>query len=62
MAIYESDITKFMREFLERNPQELEVQRAGRAQWWDKPQDLETERRKAQSSVPVSPYYYQSKD
>jgi Protein of unknown function (DUF3460) len=34
--VYESDLTKFMRDFLERNPEEVESQRKGRAIWWDK--------------------------
>jgi hypothetical protein len=33
---YESDLTKFMREFLEQHPEEIESQRKGRAAWWDK--------------------------
>jgi len=33
---YESDLTKFMREFLEQHPEEIESQRRGRAVWWDK--------------------------
>lgn len=36
MSIYESDHTKFMREFLEQHPEEVESQRRGRAIWWDK--------------------------
>jgi hypothetical protein len=36
MAGYESDLTKFMRRFLEEHPEELESQRRGRAAWWDK--------------------------
>ena len=36
MAIYESEHTKFMREFLEQHPEEVESQRKGRAIWWDK--------------------------
>ena len=35
MAIYESDATKFIREFLEQHPEELESQKVGRALWWD---------------------------
>jgi hypothetical protein len=35
MALYESDLTKFLREYLEKHPEELEVQRRGRAMWWD---------------------------
>jgi hypothetical protein len=58
MAIYESEHTKFMREWLEKHPQEREEQQKGRALWWDKPQDLETSARNAQSRVPVKPYYY----
>ena len=34
--MYESDLTKFMREFLEKHPEEIESQRKGRAIWWDK--------------------------
>ena len=36
MPIYESDLTKFMREFLQQHPEEVESQRKGRAIWWDK--------------------------
>jgi len=37
--MYESDITKFMREFLRKHPEEIESQRVGRAIWWDKTLD-----------------------
>jgi hypothetical protein len=33
---YESDLTRFMRQFLARHPEEIESQRKGRATWWDK--------------------------
>ena len=36
MAMYESDLTKFMREFLQAHPEEVESQKKGRAIWWDK--------------------------
>ncbi|MGH8705795.1 MAG: DUF3460 family protein [Burkholderiales bacterium] len=36
MAQYESDLTRFIREYLEQHPEELESQRKGRAIWWDK--------------------------
>ena len=36
MAMYESDITKFIREYLKQHPEEVESQKAGRAIWWDK--------------------------
>jgi len=38
MAAYESDLTRFMRQFLEQHPEEVESQRMGRAIWWDKDQ------------------------
>jgi hypothetical protein len=34
--MYESDLTTFMRRFLEEHPEEIESQRKGRAVWWDK--------------------------
>jgi len=37
--MYESDLTKFMRKFLEAHPEEVESQRKGRAIWWDKTKD-----------------------
>ncbi len=37
--MYESDLTKFMRRYLEEHPEEVESQRKGRAIWWDKTRD-----------------------
>ena len=34
--MYESDLTKFMRDYLERHPEALEAQATGRAAWWDR--------------------------
>ena len=42
MADYESDHTRFMREYLQRHPEELESQRKGRAVWWDHEGDNRT--------------------
>ena len=42
MAQYESDITKFIRDFLERHPEEIASQKKGRAIWWDKTRDDRT--------------------
>ena len=39
MSVYESDLTKFMRQFLAEHPEEVESQRKGRAIWWDKTLD-----------------------
>jgi hypothetical protein len=59
MAIYESDHTKWMREWLANHPEEVKEQKAGRALWWDKPaQDQDAVRRLAASRVPQKPYYY----
>ncbi len=33
--MYESELTKFMRAYLEQNPEEHESQKKGRAVWWD---------------------------
>lgn len=60
MAIYESEHTKFMREWLEKHPQELEEQKKGRALWWDRPQNLEVQKRYKRAEVPVKAYYYDS--
>jgi Protein of unknown function (DUF3460) len=58
MAIYESEHTKFMREWLKNHPEQITEQQRGRALWWDKPQDLETSRRNASAQVPQKSYYY----
>jgi len=42
MALYESDLTKFMRRYLEQHPEELASQKEGRAAWWDKTRDERT--------------------
>ena len=34
--MYESDLTKFIRRFLQDHPEEIESQKIGRAAWWDK--------------------------
>jgi hypothetical protein len=40
--MYESDLTKFMREYLEKHPEEIESQKKGRAVWWDKDPETRT--------------------
>lgn len=60
MAMYESEHTQFMREWLQKHPEEVVEQQQGRALWWDKPQDLDTNRRYQDAKVPVKSYYYQS--
>jgi len=59
MAMYESEHTVFMREWMAKNPQELGEQKAGRALWWDKaPADPDALRRLDEARVPTKPYYY----
>lgn len=56
---YVSEYTQFMREWLERHPEETEVQRQGRALWWDKGNlDPEELARRARARVPQKAYYY----
>ena len=59
MAMYESEHTKFMREWLAKHPEQIVEQKRGRALWWDKPpQDLESLQRTRESKIPQKPYYY----
>jgi len=59
---YESDVTKFIKELKEKNPNLEQQQRAGRSLLWDKePIDLETQRRATESRVEQQAYVYQSK-
>lgn len=58
MAMYESDHTRFMREWMEKHPEEFEEQKKGRALWWDKPQSLKTQKTYDESAVPTKAYYY----
>jgi len=56
--MYQSDATRFLQDLLKARP-ELEAQRRVlRATWWDKPQDLETQREHDDSDVPQGPYVY----
>ncbi len=56
--MYESEITKFIRALKAKNPQIAELQRKNRATWWDRPQDLETDRERSQSTVVQPGYAY----
>jgi hypothetical protein len=58
MAMYESDLTRFMREFLEKNPQVVDKQKSARATWWDKTLDRDERARWSQSGEPQPPYPY----
>jgi Protein of unknown function (DUF3460) len=56
--MYESDITKFMRELMQSDPTLAEVQKQNRATWWDKVQDSEVTAEHAQSEAPKQAYAY----
>ena len=56
--MYVSEATRFIREFLAKNPQVAEQQRKNRATWWDKPQDLETTQERNEAAVPAPSYPY----
>ena len=49
---YVSDHQTWMNEQLEKNPEWVEDQKAGRALWWDKKQDVDSTGRNAASKVP----------
>ena len=55
---YESELTRFIRELRDRNPQIAEQQKKNRATWWDRPQDLQTWRERSAATVPQPAYVY----
>jgi len=55
---YESDTTRFIRDFLNKNPEVVEKQRAGRSMWWDRNQDRAQRKQFEESAVPKKPYEY----
>jgi hypothetical protein len=55
---YESDITKFIREFLQKHPEIVEKQQQARATWWDRPQNLKERKELEQAEVPKKGYEY----
>jgi hypothetical protein len=59
---YESEITQFIKELKQKNPDLEEQQRAGRALLWDKPAiDLDAQQRARESRVTQQAYVYQNK-
>jgi hypothetical protein len=57
-TMYESEITRFLRELKKQNPNLAELQRKNRSTWWDHPQDLQQQRERAEAAVPQPPYVY----
>lgn len=58
---YESDVTKMIRELLQKKPQIVEEQKKGRSLWWDKQPDQEAKHRAEESRVRQQAYVYQTK-
>lgn len=57
--MYQSDFTKFMNEYLEKNPQVDSERRELRLTWWDREVSLDDQARWKASRVPQKPYVYQ---
>lgn len=55
---YESDMTRFLRDLKQKNPQISELQKKNRMTWWDRPQDLQTWKERAASTVAQPGYVY----
>ncbi len=59
---YESEITRFIKDLRQKNPDLERQQSTGRALLWDKaPVDLDAQQRTKESSVKQQAYVYQSK-
>jgi hypothetical protein len=60
MKTYESEVTKFIRQFLAKHPEVVEKQKEARATWWDRPQDFRENAVLEADEVPKKPYEYYS--
>jgi hypothetical protein len=60
MAIYESEITGFLKQLMQEKPHLEAEQKKGRALLWDKQIDLGLEKGFAEGRVAQKPYVYQS--
>jgi hypothetical protein len=58
---YVSDVTTMIRKLLQDKPEIVEDQKKGRALWWDKAQDTDTQERNRESKVAQQAYVYQNK-
>ena len=56
--MYESDITKFVRDLMDKDPELRELQKTNRATWWDKKQNLDELKRQDESAAPKQAYVY----
>ena len=59
MAKYESEYTKFMREWKQKHPEQIDEATKGWSLWWNKkPRDLDAQRREQEAKVATKSYYY----
>jgi hypothetical protein len=58
---YQSEITHFLQDFLEKNPQVVETQKRHRATWWDRPQDSAERAQLDEATVRQPSYVYYDK-
>ena len=56
--MYESEITKFIRELLEKNPDLETLQTKNRSTWWDKQPQPDGAKSAVGVEEPVKGYYY----
>jgi Protein of unknown function (DUF3460) len=56
--MYESDITKFIRNLLEQHPELETLQKRNRATWWDRQPEPDGAKDTIRSQEPVKGYYY----
>jgi hypothetical protein len=61
MAMYESEHTRFMREFMAKRPYLAQEQKKGRALWWDRKPNQEEDHRNEASQIDMQAYVYQNK-
>ena len=57
---YESEITRFLKDYKKTHPDVEQRQRDGRARLWERQQDPELAEAFKQSKVPQRPYVYQN--
>jgi len=58
---YESDITRMIRTLLQEKPHIVQEQKKGRALWWDRKSDPDSQKRALESTVKPQAYVYQNK-
>jgi hypothetical protein len=60
MKNYESEYTQFMRQFLDKHPEEQQQQHINRATWWERKVSLDEQARLDAGQSKATAYVYQS--